>query len=216
MLQYCVFSCLSMYIHLISLYGKKKYQNTDNTKIGKLKLNSYQKTEEICGWKAHTNTQKLNWYVLTFTDVFLNQQRVNVHEHTVKMHTCQFQVRGTRVGYYTMPEWAERGKFHWCFSLYHFLFNSCGTQLPVFWIFPISHRQIEAAPSCCVSCFCVYESSSSNNSSSSYFFLHFSIFLVHTFWNAETIIRAYLVVPMSFLKQSVWFSSSFLQMKTKN
>ena len=35
--------------------------------------------------ERHTNTQKLNSYNSTITDVFLNQKRVNVCEHTVKM-----------------------------------------------------------------------------------------------------------------------------------
>ena len=31
---------------------------------------------------------KLNWYISTITDVFLNQKRVNVFKHTVKMAPC--------------------------------------------------------------------------------------------------------------------------------
>ena len=54
-------------------------------------------------------------------------------------------------------------------------FNSCGTHLPTFWIFPISRRWLETACwwltlNCSASCFC--ESSSSSNacnSTSSYF-----------------------------------------------
>jgi hypothetical protein len=30
---------------------------------------------------------------LTITDVFLNQMRVNVYEHTVKMASCEFMKR---------------------------------------------------------------------------------------------------------------------------
>ena len=33
--------------------------------------------------------QKLNSYVLTFIEVFLNQKRINVYEHTVKMAPCE-------------------------------------------------------------------------------------------------------------------------------
>ena len=61
-----------------------KYQRY-NTKIRKERGKSYWKNEEISGWKAHTNTWKLNWKVSTIRDVFLDQKRVNVCEHTVKM-----------------------------------------------------------------------------------------------------------------------------------
>ena len=37
--------------------GKGKYQNTDNTKIGKERGNSYWKNEEIPGWKAHKHME---------------------------------------------------------------------------------------------------------------------------------------------------------------
>ena len=43
------------------------------------------KIEEISGGKAHTNTRKLIRNISTVTDVFLNQKRVNVCEHMVKM-----------------------------------------------------------------------------------------------------------------------------------
>ena len=60
--------------------------HTENRKRkGKLLL----KTEEISGRKAHTNTPKLNWNVLTITDVFLNQMRVNLFEHMVKTGPCE-------------------------------------------------------------------------------------------------------------------------------
>ena len=36
-------------------------------------------------WKAHINTWNINWNVLTITDVFLDQKRVNVCEHMVNM-----------------------------------------------------------------------------------------------------------------------------------
>ena len=39
----------------------------------------------ISGGKAHVNTRKLNQNISTVTDVFLNQKRVNVCEHTIKM-----------------------------------------------------------------------------------------------------------------------------------
>ena len=42
------------------------------------------KIEEISGGKAHTNTRKFIRNISTVTEVFLNQKRVNVCEHTVK------------------------------------------------------------------------------------------------------------------------------------
>ena len=38
----------------------------------------------ICSsrWKAYINTGKLNWYFSIITDVFLNQKRVNICEHS--------------------------------------------------------------------------------------------------------------------------------------
>ena len=41
------------------------------------------KIEEVSGGKAHT--QKLIWNILTITDVFLNQKRIKVCEHMIKM-----------------------------------------------------------------------------------------------------------------------------------
>jgi len=43
------------------------------------------KIEESSKGKAHANARKLNRNILTVTDVFLNQKRVNVCEHTTKM-----------------------------------------------------------------------------------------------------------------------------------
>jgi hypothetical protein len=34
-------------------------------------------------------TWKLNWYILTITEVFHNQKRINVSRHTVKMAPCE-------------------------------------------------------------------------------------------------------------------------------
>ena len=49
------------------------------------------KNEENSGWEAQINTQKLNWYVVTLMEVFLNHKRINVCEDTVKMmpHDCK-------------------------------------------------------------------------------------------------------------------------------
>ena len=47
-------------------------------------ITPFKKNEEISRQKAHTNTWKLNWNVLTIPNVFLNQKRVNVCEHMVK------------------------------------------------------------------------------------------------------------------------------------
>ena len=41
--------------------------------------------EKISGGKAHSNTRKHIRDILTITNVFLDQKRVNVCEHTVKM-----------------------------------------------------------------------------------------------------------------------------------
>ena len=103
-------------------------------------------------------------------------------------------------------------------------FNSCGTHLPTFWIFPISRRRLETACwltlNCSASCFC--ESSSSSNvcnSMSSYFLGGFPC-LQHRkspilkCWN-HFIVPAIEHVHHKLL-QSVWFRSNFLQMKTKN
>ena len=56
-----------------------------NTKYGKGKGKLLLKIEEISGGKEHTNTWKLIQDILMITDVFLNQKRVNVCEHRVKM-----------------------------------------------------------------------------------------------------------------------------------
>ena len=45
------------------------------------------KIEEISRGKVHTNTQKLIQNILTVTDVFLNQKRVNVCEHMARIFT---------------------------------------------------------------------------------------------------------------------------------
>jgi hypothetical protein len=43
------------------------------------------KIEEIFRGKAHSNTRKLIQNILTITDAFLNQKRVNVYDHMIKM-----------------------------------------------------------------------------------------------------------------------------------
>jgi hypothetical protein len=62
-----------------------KYQNMDNTKIGIKRRNSYRKNEDISRWEAQINAHKLNRYILALTEDFLNQKRINVREHTVKI-----------------------------------------------------------------------------------------------------------------------------------
>ena len=47
------------------------------------------KIEEISKGKAHANTRKLNLNILTVTDVFLIQKRMNVCEHTTKMESLE-------------------------------------------------------------------------------------------------------------------------------
>ena len=61
----------------------------DNIKNGKTKGKLLPKNEEISGGKAHTNTQKLILFILTIIDVFLNQKRVNLYEHMVKLAPCE-------------------------------------------------------------------------------------------------------------------------------
>ena len=56
-----------------------------NTKVWITQKRGNSKNEEVSRWKAQIHTWKLNWYVLTLTEVFLNQKRINVYEHTVKM-----------------------------------------------------------------------------------------------------------------------------------
>ena len=58
-------------------YGQ--YKKKIEKEIGNLPKN-----EELSGRKAHTNTRKLNSNVQTITDAFLDQERVNVCEHTVQ------------------------------------------------------------------------------------------------------------------------------------
>ena len=66
--------------HLSLLYNrpcrKGKYWNMDNIKIAKERGNPYWKNEEISIWKAHINTAKLHWNILTITVVFLDQKKV--------------------------------------------------------------------------------------------------------------------------------------------
>ena len=61
----------------------------DNTKYGNGKGKLLPKIEEVSGGEAHTNICKLIQNILTITDVFLNQKRVNVCEHMVKIASCE-------------------------------------------------------------------------------------------------------------------------------
>jgi hypothetical protein len=49
--------------------------------MGKERKKLLPKIEEIFGGKAHTNT----WKLIRNINIFLNQKRVNVFEHTVKV-----------------------------------------------------------------------------------------------------------------------------------
>ena len=49
--------------------------------MGKKRGNSCRENEEISWWKAHINI--LYWNILTITDTFLDQKRVNLCEHTL-------------------------------------------------------------------------------------------------------------------------------------
>ena len=62
--------------------------NTYSLKMGKARESSYRKINRAPEGKAHTNTRKFILYILMITDVFLDQKRVNVCEHTVKMCVC--------------------------------------------------------------------------------------------------------------------------------
>ena len=64
------------------LRGKGKYRSMDNTKIRIKRGNPYRRNEQISVRKAQINTWKLTRYVSTITVVFLNQNRINVCEHT--------------------------------------------------------------------------------------------------------------------------------------
>ena len=86
----CAFEELVQKVNNLFLWphGKEKYRSTDNTKIGMKRGNSYWKNEEVTRWSTQMNqksTQKLNWYVLTLTDVFVNHKRINVCDQAVKM-----------------------------------------------------------------------------------------------------------------------------------
>jgi hypothetical protein len=48
-------------------------------------LNSCRKNEELSRRKAKINTRKLNWYLSTLTEEFLNHKRINVYESTVNI-----------------------------------------------------------------------------------------------------------------------------------
>ena len=89
----CTFISLSIYLFLHSEWtsinkyknvscGMGKYCSTGNTVIGIKSENSYWKNEEVSRWKAQKRADaKLNWYISTLTEIFLNQKRINVCEH---------------------------------------------------------------------------------------------------------------------------------------
>ena len=60
---------------------------------------------------AYTNTRKFNWDILTITEVFLDQKRVNVCKHMVKMAPCD------RVFTYVYLLSSDRGRYL-CLSKY--------------------------------------------------------------------------------------------------
>jgi hypothetical protein len=59
-------------------HGKESIKVRITQKIAKERGISYWKNKEISKRKAHTNTRNLNWNILTITDIFLDQKRVNV------------------------------------------------------------------------------------------------------------------------------------------
>ena len=64
---------------------ERKLPKHEQHKIRERQKENLPKIEEISGVKAHTNTWKLNQNISMVTDVFINQKRVNVCEHTTKM-----------------------------------------------------------------------------------------------------------------------------------
>ena len=83
-----------LFMRVIRIIFLFLFINAKNRKRkGKLVL----KNEEISERKAHTNTWKLNWNILTITDVFLDEKRVNVCENMVKMapHESEKLLDGT-------------------------------------------------------------------------------------------------------------------------
>ena len=62
--------------------GKESAEVQITQNIGKGMGKLLPKIEEVSRGKAHTNTRNLIRNISTITDVFLNQKRVNVCEHT--------------------------------------------------------------------------------------------------------------------------------------
>ena len=73
------------FLHLNVLITRDHVASMENTKYGKGKGKLLLKIEEISEGKADTNTWKLIQKILTITDAFLNQKRMNVCEHTTQM-----------------------------------------------------------------------------------------------------------------------------------
>ena len=46
--------------------------------------------EGFSGWNAHINTRKLNWYISTITDIFLNQKKSWRHLYCVFTYAAAF------------------------------------------------------------------------------------------------------------------------------
>ena len=62
--------------------------------------------------KGTISTQKLNWYVSTITHVFLNQKKVNICEHTVKMASlekdiCDCRNVSVKLPWFYLCLWSE-------------------------------------------------------------------------------------------------------------
>jgi len=105
----------------------------------------------------------------------------------------------------TMQEWFSSVSFEQNFTcvfapLICLSFNSCGTHLPTFWIFPISRRRLEIAwwltLNCSASYFCVCKSSSAMLAIPRLrtFWVFRVPCLQHRnlqFWNVETIIHTF-------------------------
>ena len=83
--------CINKQTLLLACKSKQhsKFHNYFNENKTQNRGKILPKIEEIIIAKAHANTQKLNQNILMITAVFLNQQRVNVCEHTTKMASLE-------------------------------------------------------------------------------------------------------------------------------
>ena len=82
-----------IYVINLETTWKGKYWSTDNTKIGKERVNSYWKNEEISRWKAHINTWNLNNNVSTMTYQSWSEQSKCMWTNSKDDATCAFHLK---------------------------------------------------------------------------------------------------------------------------